>query len=140
MGTLYTREMGVQAFFCLNSIFFPPDHSVYNSMNLIVVSDLTTNEGLYFRYLTMLTTIDLRLDVLVETQQQQRDYYFRLLKRKGLYDYVRDMVTPEEREEGIRLDTERNFPLTITAENISCVNVMSLILQIQSLVSLKKKI
>ena len=88
----------------------------------------------------MLTTIDLRLDVLVETQQQQRYYYFRLLKRKGLYDYVRDMVTPEEREEGIRLDTDMNFPLSVTAEKISVDNVMSLIVQIQSLVSVKKKI
>ena len=26
--TLYTREMGVQAFFCLNSIFFHPYESV----------------------------------------------------------------------------------------------------------------
>ena len=109
-------------------------------MNLIVVSHLTTNEGLYFRYLTMLTSTNLGLDILVESQQQQRDYYFNLLRKKGLYDYVMEIVTPEEREEGIRLDTERNFPLTITAENISCVNVMSLILQIQSLVSLKKKI
>ena len=109
-------------------------------MNLIVVSHLTTNEGLYFRYLTMVTSLNLGLDVLVESQKQQRDYYFNLLKKKGLYDYVMEIVTPEEREEGIRLDTDMNFPLTITAENISCVNVMSLILQIQSLVSLKKKI
>ena len=140
METLYTREMGAQAFFCLNSIFFHPDHSVYNSMNLIVVSHLTTNEGLYFRYLTMVTSMNLGLDVLVESQQQQRDYYFNLLKRKGLYDYVMEIVTPEEREEGIRLDTEMNFPLSVTAEKISVDNVMSLIVQIQNLVSVKKKI
>jgi hypothetical protein len=140
METLYTREMGAQAFFCLNSNFFHPDHSVYNSMNLIVVSHLTTNEGLYFRYLTMVTSMNLGLDVLVESQQQQRDYYFNLLKRKGLYDYVMEIVTPEEREEGIRLDTEMNFPLSVIAEKISVDNVMSLIVQIQNLVSVKKKI
>ena len=132
--------MGAQAFFCLNSNFFHPDHSVYNSMNLIVVSHLTTNEGLYFRYLTMVTSMNLGLDVLVESQQQQRDYYFNLLKRKGLYDYVMEIVTPEEREEGIRLDTEMNFPLSVIAEKISVDNVMSLIVQIQNLVSVKKKI
>ena len=109
-------------------------------MNLIVVSHLTTNEGLYFRYLTMVTSMNLGLDVLVESQQQQRDYYFNLLKRKGLYDYVMEIVTPEEREEGIRLDTDMNFPLSVTAEKISVDNVMSLIVQIQNLVSVKKKI
>tara|TARA_Y100001938_G_C8088126_1_gene433343 strand:+ start:870 stop:1199 length:330 start_codon:yes stop_codon:yes gene_type:complete len=109
-------------------------------MNLIVVSHLTTNEGLYFRYLTMVTSMNLGLDVLVESQQQQRDYYFNLLKRKGLYDYVMEIVTPEEREEGIRLDTEMNFPLSVIAEKISVDNVMSLIVQIQNLVSVKKKI
>ena len=109
-------------------------------MNLIVVSHLTTNEGLYFRYLTMVTSLNLGLDVLVESQKQQRDYYFNLLKKKGLYDNVMEIVTPEEREEGIRLDTDMNFPLSVTAEKISVDNVMSLIVQIQSLVSVKKKI
>ena len=108
-------------------------------MNLIVVSHLTTNEGLYFRYLTMLSATYLGLDVLVESQQQQRDYYFSLLRKKGLYDYVMEIVTPEEREEGIRLDTEMNFPLSVTTEKISVSNVMSLIVQIQSLVCVKSK-
>tara|TARA_R100000664_G_C2718067_1_gene112442 strand:- start:530 stop:796 length:267 start_codon:yes stop_codon:yes gene_type:complete len=88
----------------------------------------------------MVTSMNLGLDVLVESQQQQRDYYFNLLKRKGLYDYVMEIVTPEEREEGIRLDTEMNFPLSVIAEKISVDNVMSLIVQIQNLVSVKKKI
>ena len=88
----------------------------------------------------MVTSLNLGLDVLVESQQQQRDYYFNLLKKKGLYDYVMEIVTPEEREEGIRLDTDMNFPLSVTAEKISVDNVMSLIVQIQSLVSVKKKI
>jgi hypothetical protein len=88
----------------------------------------------------MVTSLNLGLDVLVESQKQQRDYYFNLLKKKGLYDYVMEIVTPEEREEGIRLDTDMNFPLSVTAEKISVDNVMSLIVQIQSLVSVKKKI
>ena len=87
----------------------------------------------------MVTSLNLGLDVLVESQKQQRDYYFNLLKKKGLYDYVMEIVTPEEREEGIRLDTDMNFPLSVTAEKISVDNVMSLIIQIQSLVSVKKK-
>jgi hypothetical protein len=109
-------------------------------MNLIVVSQLTTNEGLYFRYLTMLASIDLGMDVLVESRKQQRDYYFNLLRKKGFYDYVAEIVTPEEREEGIRLDTEMNYPLSLTTEKISVTNVINLIVEIQSLVSIKKRI
>ena len=109
-------------------------------MNLIVVSHLATNEGIYFRYLTMLSSIDLGLDVLVESRTQQKNYYFNLLSGKGLYDYVEEIVTPEEREEGIRLDTEMNFPLSVMTEKISASNVISLIVQIQSLVSVKRQI
>ena len=109
-------------------------------MNLIVVSHLTTNEGLYFRYLTMLTTTYLGLDVLVESQQQQRDYYFNLLRKKGLYDYVMEIVTPEEREEGIRLDTELNYPLTVMTKEISVINVTHLIMQIKSLGYINRRI
>ena len=109
-------------------------------MNLIVVSHLTTNEGLYFRYLTMMAAKNICMNILVEAQAQQRDYYYKLLKQKGLNDYVMDFVTPEEREEGIRLDTEMNYPLTVTAKKISVTNVASLILQIKSLAYIKKSI
>ena len=109
-------------------------------MNLIVVSDLTTNEGLYFRYLTMFASMDFGMDVLVETQKQQRDHYFNLLREKGLYDYVAEIVAPEEREEGIRLDTEMNYPFSVTTQKISASNVIKLIVEIQSLVSVKKRV
>jgi hypothetical protein len=51
-----------------------------------------------------------------------------------------EIVTPEEREEGVRLDTEMNYPLSVTTEKISVSNVIGLIVQIQSLVSVKRKI
>jgi hypothetical protein len=109
-------------------------------MNLIVVSNLTTNEGLYFRYLTMMAAKNICMNILVEAQAQQRDYYYKLLKQKGLNDYVMDFITPEEREEGIRLDTESNFPLTVVTENICSDNVTSLILQIKSLALIKQSL
>jgi hypothetical protein len=100
-------------------------------MNLIVVSHLTTNEGLYFRYLTMTVKSYLGMDVLVEAQKEQIDYYYKLLKRKGLYDYVSEILSPDTKEEGIRLDTELNYPLTVTTKNISVTNVNNLIMQIK---------
>ena len=109
-------------------------------MNLIVVSHLTTNEGLYFRYLTMMASKNICMNILVETQAQQIDHYYKLLKQKGLNDYVMDFVTPDEREEGIRLDTESNFPLTVTTEKICSDNVAQLILQIKSLALIKQSL
>ena len=109
-------------------------------MNLIVVSDLTTNEGLYFRYLTMMVKSYFGMDVLVEARKEQIDYYYKLLKIKGLYDYVSEILPPEVKEEGIRLDTELNYPLTVMTKEISVINVTHLIMQIKSLGYINKTI
>ena len=102
-------------------------------MTLIVVSDLTLNEGLYFRYLSMTAKSYLEMDVLIEAQKDQIDHYYKVLKKKGYYDCVSEILPPESREEGIRLDTDFNYPLTVKTESICCTNVMSLIMQIKSL-------
>ena len=109
-------------------------------MNLIVVSHLTTNEGLYFRYLTMTVKSYLGMDVLVEAQKEQIDYYYKLLKRKGLYDYVSEILPQDTKEEGIRLDTEMNYPLTVTTQKISVINVSELINKIKLLAKIKESI
>jgi hypothetical protein len=100
-------------------------------VNLIVVSDLSLNEGLYFRYLSMTAVSYLEMDVLVESQKDQKDYYFKILKKKGLYDYVSDIICPEEREAGVRIDTDYNYPLTVVTDSICCTNAMSLIMQVK---------
>ena len=109
-------------------------------MTLIVVSALTTNEGLYFRYLSNVMRFDYSMDVIVEAQKEQIDYYYSVLKRKGLYDYVSEIIYPEIKEEGIRLDTEMNYPLTVTTEKICVTNVSNLIAQIKTLDYIKKSI
>ena len=109
-------------------------------MTLIVVSSLTTNEGLYFRYLTSVAKLHYGMDVIVEAQKEQIDYYYKLLKRKGLYDYVSEILPQDTKEEGIRLDTELNYPLTVKTKNISVTNVNNLIMQIKSLGYIKRTI
>ncbi len=105
-------------------------------MNLIVIADLTTNEGLYFRYLSMMT----EADVIVETKKSLIDYYYKNLKDNGLYDFVYDIVPDEYNVEGIRLDTELDYPMTIQTNKISCSNVMQLIDQINELKTALDKI
>ena len=107
-------------------------------MILIVVSALTTNEGLYFRYLTNVVKLHYKMDVVVEAQKDQIDYYYKILKKEGLYDFVDGFISPDTREEGVRLDTEMNFPLTVTTKTISVSNVAHLIAQIKTLGYIKK--
>ena len=102
-------------------------------MNLIVVSELTCNEGLYFRHLTMIAKEELDYDILIEASKDSVDDYYALLKRKGWFDFVDDFVQPEHKEEGVRLDTQLNYPMTIKTPQICCENTLNLLGQIKSM-------
>ncbi len=102
-------------------------------MNLIVVSELTCNEGLYFRYLTMVAKEDLDYDILIESDKDEIDYYYSLLKTKGWFDFVDDFIIPEYKEGGVRIDTELNYPMTIKAPQICCENTLNLLGQVKSM-------
>ena len=105
-------------------------------MNLIIVSELSTDppsEGLYFRFLTMVAQKDLEYDVLLETEKETTDFYYKFLKQRGWFDFVDDFVTPENREEGVRIDTSLNYPKSIKVKYIRCENTLSLLGQIKSL-------
>ena len=105
-------------------------------MNLIVIADLTTNEGLYFRYLTLMV----EADVVVETTKPLINYHYKNLKSQGLYDFVDDMVTPECNVQGIRIDTELNYPMTVQTDTIRGTNVLHLLEEIRQLKNIYKKI
>ena len=107
-------------------------------MNLIVVSHLTTKEGLYFRYLTMTAKSHLGMDIVVEAQEDEIDHYYKILKERGLYDFVSEIVPPRYRVEGVRVDTELNYPLTVKTNKICVTNVLNLIGQIKLLGYVKK--
>lgn len=105
-------------------------------MNLIIASELSSDppsEGLYFRFITMVAKTDLNCTVAIESSQENIDFYYHFLKKKGWFDYVDDFVLPEWREEGIRLDTEINYPLTIKTPYIRCENTPQLLGQIKSI-------
>ncbi len=79
-------------------------------------------------------------NVVVETTKPLIDYHYKNLKSRGLYDFVDDMITPECDVEGIRIDTELNYPLTIQTDTIRGTNVLHLMEQIRQLKILYKKI
>ena len=79
----------------------------------------------------MIAKTELDYDVLIESKKKDIDYYYALLKRKGWFDYVDDFITPENREEGVRIDTELNYSRTIRVPQICCENTLNLIGQIK---------
>ena len=97
---------------------------------------MTTNEGLYFRYLTLMV----EADVVVETTKPLINYHYKNLKSQGLYDFVDDMVTPECNVQGIRIDTELNYPMTVQTDTIRGTNVLHLLEEIRQLKNIYKKI
>lgn len=104
-------------------------------MNLIINASLSEppSESLYFRYLTLAAKSNLECDVLIESKRDMVDFYFNYFKKKGLMDYVSEIVIPEYRIEGVRIDTELNYPKTILVKSISCENVLSLLGQVKFL-------
>jgi hypothetical protein len=105
-------------------------------MNLIIVSGLSSDppsEGLYFRFLTLMAKKELDFDVLLESEEEFIDIYYHFLKRKGWYDFIDAIVTPEEGEEGVRIDTELNYPKTIKVNYIRCENTPNVLGQLKVL-------
>ena len=105
-------------------------------MNLIISASLSTDppsEGLYFRLLTMIAKKDLDYDIALEADKELIDFYYHFLKKRGWYDFVDDIITPEENEEGVRIDTSLSYPRTILTRHIRCENTTNLLGQLKSL-------
>jgi len=105
-------------------------------MNLIINANLSSDppsEGLYFRFLTMIAQKDLDYCVLLEARKEMVDEYYLFLKRKGWFDHVNDIVIPEWGEQGVRLDTELVYPLTVKTSYIRCENTFNLLGQLKTL-------
>ena len=106
------------------------------NLNLIIAAELSSDppsEGLYFRFLTMVAKTDLNYEVVIESEKEMVDNYYNFLKKKGWYDFVDDIILPEWRVEGVRIDTENNYPLTIKTPYIRCENTPNLLGQINSI-------
>jgi len=79
---------------------------------------------------------ELDFDVLIETEKNKIDEYYKRLKRNGWMDFVDDFVIPDWAEEGVRIATELNYPLTIKTDHIGVDNTLNLLGQIKSLRSI----
>ena len=75
---------------------------------------------------------DLGYCVLLESEKNEVDDYYNLLKSKGCYDFVEEIVLPDWRVEGVRIDLENNYPFTIKTQYIKYENVLNLLGQLKS--------
>ena len=89
------------------------------------------SEGLFIRYLTMRTHDDLGYCNIIESPREKWDETYYLLNQAKIWDFFYDFVEPEWKIEGVRLDTELNYPLTIKANYIRCENTLSLLGQLE---------
>ena len=108
-------------------------------MNLIIQAGLSEppTESLPFRYLTSVSKWDYKLDVLIESEQSMKDLYWFFLRKRGMFDYVQDIVTPEEKENGIRVDYEFNYPKTVVTQKITLENQQNILKHIALLSVIK---
>jgi hypothetical protein len=81
----------------------------------------------------MVAQKDLNYDIALETNEELIDFYYHFLKKRGWFDYVNDFITPEDSEEGVRIDTSLSYPRTILTRNIRCENTTNLLGQLKSL-------
>ena len=110
-------------------------------MNLIISSTLSSDppsEGLYFRFLTMVAKKDLDYCVVVESEKKKIDPLYKFLREKGWYDFVYEIIVPEWKIEGVRIDTRNEYPLTIKTDYIRCENTPNLLGQIKSMRSINE--
>ena len=98
-------------------------------MNLIVVADIVNppTEVLPFRDVTGAAKIKFKMDVLLESDEELKDIYWRFMRSRGMFDYFADIVTPKENERGVRIDAAINKPLTFVAKSITVYNERLLI-------------
>ena len=108
-------------------------------MNLIISAGLSEppTEALPFRYVTSVSKCDYKLDILLESEQDMKDMYWDFLKKRGMLDYVQYIITPEEDENGIRVDFELNYPKTVVAKKITLENQLAILRHIAFLTIIK---
>jgi len=98
-------------------------------MNLLVHAPLSEppTEALPFRYVLSYCRIDCGMEVLLECEEGTRDLYWNFLRKRGMFDFISDIVNPLE-ERGLRLDTKvRNHQNTVVAKYIRVENQIIII-------------
>tara|TARA_B100000073_G_C23328926_1_gene409915 strand:- start:162 stop:491 length:330 start_codon:yes stop_codon:yes gene_type:complete len=105
-------------------------------MPLILSSDLVgdpPSQNLAIRYVTLEAKTGLLMRVVLEVDQEYKDIYYKYTKQVGLMDFIDEYVTPEEKIDGIRIDSKLEYPKTIKVSSINFQNTLNILGQVKSL-------
>ena len=107
-------------------------------MNLIIVAAIVKppTETLPLRFLTMTCKHDLKFSFLVDVYRKNQDSYYKYMRKTGLMDFVEELIDPNNREEGVRIDSSLIYPKTILTRKITFENVINILGQVKYLSSL----
>jgi hypothetical protein len=103
--------------------------------NLIITAQLINppSETLAFRTVTLFSSAEFHLTNLIEVEKDFVDVYYHYMRKTGAFDFIKEIITPIDREEGIRIDTECIYPLTIVTDRIVFGNTYSILGQLKTL-------
>lgn len=105
-------------------------------MELLIIRDELINPPTHLysiRDLTLYVSTFMDFDVILESND--KDLYWYYLKQNYCHDFIDDVVYIGE-EEGIRLDIERNYNLTIVTDRIVPENFHEIIGKIKGIYSI----
>lgn len=67
----------------------------------------------------MISKTKFNMDILLLSEKDTKDFYYKYLLKKGLFDYIDYILTEEEKQEkGIRLDNNDKNPPVIKVKNL----------------------
>lgn len=71
-------------------------------------------------------------EILLETQKEHRDLYFKWIKQTGLSDFVEEIVFPEYKVKGFRIATEIVKSPYLKVDRISFDNLNDILSKVES--------
>jgi hypothetical protein len=103
-------------------------------MKLIIAASLSEppTESLAFRHVTLESHVQLSMDCLIEVEQAMKDAYYKYLLRRGLLDWVEQIITPPENETGVRIASEVQKPITIKVNSITFDNCLTILERVKN--------
>lgn len=107
--------------------------------NLIIKAKLSQrpSDALCFRFITLCSKERIGLTNIIQTEKEAVDIYYKWMRLAGLMDFVAAIITENEVEEGIRLDTEPNYPVSVIVERVDWPQLNLILGQIKYLSGFK---
>jgi hypothetical protein len=102
-------------------------------MNLLIEANLVNppTESLALRFLTLVAKTNLHADILLQVEQEVKDFYYHYMKTFGLMDYVDDLIEPNKESGLILCSNVGDFKSYILTDKVTFRNVANLLGKIQ---------